>query len=289
MQETLELFLALLTFDLRIRHDANPYKYAHKVNSMRINTQVPAATFLVPGERLDCAAVQKAGKTMSSTPPVIIETGTEPVGSVIWLHGLGADGHDFEPIVPELRLPADLPLRFIFPHAPVRPVTINGGMEMRAWYDILSLEADGRSEESSVRESAATLADLIAAEVASGIAPERIVLAGFSQGGAVAMHAGLRYPQAVAGLMLLSTYLPVPGAFAAEVMESDSSQPRSVPIFMAHGIFDPMLPLALGKESAATIESAGYAIDWHEYPMAHGVCPQEIADIRDFLVEVYSD
>jgi phospholipase/carboxylesterase len=220
---------------------------------------------------------------------VEVSSGAEPRGSVIWLHGLGADGHDFEPIVPELRLPSDLPLRFIFPHAPVRPVTINGGMEMRAWYDILSLDGDGRSEESSVRESAQALLDLVAAEVDSGVAPARIVLAGFSQGGAVAMHAGLRYPQAVAGLMLLSTYLPVPGAFAAEVRDNASSQPQSVPIFMAHGTFDPMLPLALGKETAATIESAGYTVDWHEYPMAHGVCPQEIADIRNFLLEVYAD
>ena len=226
---------------------------------------------------------------MSATPPVIVETGQNPVGSVIWLHGLGADGHDFEPIVPELRLPADLPLRFIFPHAPIRPVTINGGMEMRAWYDIVSLDAAGRSEESSVRESAQSLLTLIEAEIERGIEARRIVLAGFSQGGAVVMHAGLRYPTPVAGLMLLSTYVPIPHAFAAEVTESDASQPRSVPIFMAHGTFDPMLPLALGKESAGMVESAGYTIDWREYPMAHGVCPQEIADIRDFLLEVYSD
>ncbi len=226
---------------------------------------------------------------MTATPPVIIETGPKPVGSVIWLHGLGADGHDFEPIVPELRLPQELPLRFVFPHAPIRPVTINGGMEMRAWYDILSLEPEGRSEESSVRESAGALLTLVEAEIERGVEPRRIVLAGFSQGGAVVLHAGLRYAMPLAGLMLLSTYVPVPGAFAAEVTASDASQPRSVPIFMAHGTFDPMLPLALGKESAAMIESAGYTIAWREYPMAHGVCPQEIADIRDFLLQVYSD
>ena len=226
---------------------------------------------------------------MTATPPVIIETGPKPVGSVIWLHGLGADGHDFKPIVPELRLPQELPLRFVFPHAPIRPVTINGGMEMRAWYDILSLEPEGRSEESSVRESAGALLTLVEAEIERGVEPRRIVLAGFSQGGAVVLHAGLRYAMPLAGLMLLSTYVPVPGAFAAEVTASDASQPRSVPIFMAHGTFDPMLPLALGKESAAMIESAGYTIAWREYPMAHGVCPQEIADIRDFLLQVYSD
>jgi phospholipase/carboxylesterase len=289
LQEAVELLLALPTLDLRIGHHCFSYKYAHKHKVMRINTQEYVVAFLGGVDGLDCAAVRDACEAMSSTPPVIIETGPNPIGSVIWLHGLGADGHDFEPVVPELRLPAELPLRFVFPHAPVRPVTINGGMQMRAWYDILSLDGEGRSEESSVRESAAALLEMIDAEVASGIEPGRIVLAGFSQGGAIVMHAGLRYPQAVAGLMLLSTYLPVPGAFAAEVKENASSQPRSVPIFMAHGSFDPMLPLALGRESADTIESAGYTIDWREYPMAHGVCPQEIADIRRFLLDVYSD
>ena len=289
LQEALELLLALPTLDLRIGHHCFSYKYAHKNKVMRINTQEYVVAFLVGVVGLDCAAVRDACEAMSATPPVIIETGPNPIGSVIWLHGLGADGHDFEPVVPELRLPAELPLRFVFPHAPVRPVTINGGMQMRAWYDILSLDGEGRSEESSVRESAAALLEMIDTEVASGIEPGRIVLAGFSQGGAIVMHAGLRYPQAVAGLMLLSTYLPVPGAFAAEVKDNASSQPRSVPIFMAHGSFDPMLPLALGRESADTIESAGYTIDWREYPMAHGVCPQEIADIRRFLLDVYSD
>lgn len=226
---------------------------------------------------------------MSHPAPVVIETGPDPVGSVIWLHGLGADGHDFEPIVPELRLPAGLPLRFVFPHAPVRPVTINGGMEMRAWYDILSFDGDGRADEASVRESAGLLMDLVDAETGSGIDPGRIVLAGFSQGGAVAMHAGLRYATPVAGLMLLSTYLPVPRAFDAEVVRSETSQPRTVPIFMAHGTMDPMIPYALANQSRRAIESAGYAVEWHEYPMAHGVCPQEIADIRAFLLRVYAD
>jgi phospholipase/carboxylesterase len=225
---------------------------------------------------------------METTSPITIETGPEPIGSVIWLHGLGADGHDFEPIVPELRLPSSLPLRFVFPHAPVRPVTVNGGMSMRAWYDIVSLDAEGRSDEAGVRESSAFLLGLVEQELSRGIEPGRIVLAGFSQGGAIAMHAGLRYQEQLAGLMLLSTYLPVPGAFAAEVRDNPSSQPRSVPIMMAHGTLDPMLPLALGKESAAMIEAAGYTVDWHEYPMAHGVCPAEIADIRTYLLGVYS-
>jgi len=225
---------------------------------------------------------------MSQPAPVIIETGPDPVGSVIWLHGLGADGHDFEPIVPELRLPAELPLRFVFPHAPIRPVTINGGMEMRAWYDILSLDGEGRADAAGVRESAALLMDLVDAETGRGVDPGRIVLAGFSQGGAVVLHAGLRYATPVAGLMLLSTYLPVPGAFEAEVANSAESQPRSVPIFMAHGTFDPMLPYQLGVATKQTVESAGYGIEWHEYPMAHGVCPEEIADIRAFLLRIYA-
>jgi phospholipase/carboxylesterase len=225
---------------------------------------------------------------MSQPAPVIIETGPDPVGSVIWLHGLGADGHDFEPIVPELRLPAELPLRFVFPHAPIRPVTINGGMEMRAWYDILSLDGEGRADAAGVRESAALLMDLVDAETGRGVDPGRIVLAGFSQGGAIVLHAGLRYATPVAGLMLLSTYLPVPGAFEAEVANSAESQPRSVPIFMAHGTFDPMLPYQLGVATKQTVESAGYGIEWHEYPMAHGVCPEEIADIRAFLLRIYA-
>lgn len=224
---------------------------------------------------------------MSVPDPVIIETGAETVGTVIWLHGLGADGHDFEPIVPELRLPADLPLRFVFPHAPVRPVTVNGGMPMRAWYDILSLDGDGRSEEQGLLDSSAALMALVAAEIANGVAPDRIVLAGFSQGGAVVMHAGLRYAEPLAGLMLLSTYLPLPSAFQAEVVDNESRQPTSVPVFGAHGTFDPILPYALGRESANQVERAGYQVAWHEYPMAHGVCPQEISDIREWLLGVY--
>ncbi len=225
---------------------------------------------------------------MSVPEPVIIETGAETVGTVIWLHGLGADGHDFEPIVPELRLPADLALRFVFPHAPVRPVTVNGGMPMRAWYDILSFDGDGRSEEQGLLESSAALMALVEAEIANGVAPDQIVLAGFSQGGAVVMHAGLRYTEPLAGLMLLSTYLPLPSAFQAEVVDAKSRQPTSVPVFGAHGTFDPVLPYALGRESANQVERAGYQVAWHEYPMAHGVCPDEIGDIREWLLTVYA-
>lgn len=224
---------------------------------------------------------------MSVPEPVIIETGSNPAGSVIWLHGLGADGHDFEPIVPELRLPADLALRFVFPHAPVRPVTVNGGMRMRAWYDILSFDGDGRADETGLRESSAMLLDLVDREIARGADPSRIVLAGFSQGAAVVMHVGLRYPTRLAGLMLLSTYMPLPGSFDTDVANSESAQPRTVPVFMAHGTFDPVLPYALGKESAGLIEKAGYGVEWHEYPMAHGVCPEEILAISEWLQSIY--
>lgn len=218
---------------------------------------------------------------------VIIETGAEPLGSVIWLHGLGADGHDFEPIVPELSLPAELPLRFVFPHAPTRPVTVNGGMVMRAWYDILSFDGDGRSDETGLRASARLVESLIAGETERGVPASRIVLAGFSQGGAVALHTGLRYGAPLAGLLLLSTYLPLPGAFEREVVGAAAKQSVSIPIFMAHGSFDPVLPLELGRRSKALVETAGYEVEWHEYPMAHQVSAPELGDIRQFLLRVY--
>ena len=213
---------------------------------------------------------------------VEVTTGESPVGSVIWLHGLGADGHDFEPIVPELRLPAELPLRFVFPHAPVRPVTINGGMAMRAWYDILSLDTNGRADADGVRESTALLEALIEREQERGIAPEKIVIAGFSQGGAIAINAALRATKKLAGLMALSTYIALPGELAA------STADRSMPVFMAHGTFDPMLPMQWGRASAEKLEALGYGVEWHDYPMAHAVCPAEIGDIRRWLLSVFA-
>jgi phospholipase/carboxylesterase len=211
---------------------------------------------------------------------VEVTTGDNPVGSVIWLHGLGADGHDFEPIVPELRLPADLPLRFVFPHAPVRPVTINGGAAMRAWYDILSLDAEGRADAAGVRESTALLDALIEREQQRGIAADRIVVAGFSQGGAIAINAVLHAQQKLAGLMALSTYIALPG----EMPASDGN--KDLPVFMAHGSFDPMLPMQWGKASAEQLVALGFAVEWHDYPMAHAVCAEEINDIRDWLLKV---
>ena len=216
---------------------------------------------------------------MATPEAVEVVTGENPVGSVIWLHGLGADGHDFEPIVPELRL--DIPLRFVFPHAPVRPVTINGGMEMRAWYDILSLDVEGRADAEGVHESGNLLEALIAREIERGIAADKIVIAGFSQGGAIVIHTMLNTSHELAGVMALSTYLAVQSDLEVAASRKD------IPLFMAHGTFDPMLPLQWGQQTAEGIRGAGYSPEWHEYPMQHAVCPQEIADISEWLKGVF--
>jgi phospholipase/carboxylesterase len=226
---------------------------------------------------------------MSTEETVEIETGPgEPQGSVIWLHGLGADGHDFEPIVPQLRLPSELGLRFVFPHAPMRPVTINGGMTMRAWFDILSLDRDGLADEAGVRASAGILDGLIQREQERGIDASRIVVAGFSQGGAIALHSALRSQQKLAGLMALSTYMPLVSAFEDEVLNTDAVESLDLPIFMAHGKFDPVLPMELGRESADLLIASGFDVEWHEYPMAHAVCETEIDDIRRWLKTIYA-
>jgi phospholipase/carboxylesterase len=221
--------------------------------------------------------------------PEAVEVGDSPnpEGSVIWLHGLGADGHDFEPLVPELGLAGQLELRFVFPHAPVRPVTINGGVSMRAWYDILTLERGGPQDEAGIRDSGRLLEMLIEREVGRGIPHEKIVLAGFSQGGAIALHTALRQPGRLAGLMALSTYLPLDEYFDSEVANNTAAQSQELPIFMAHGSFDPMLPMTLGQHSQQTLENAGYQVEWHDYPMAHAVCAEEITDIRNWLLSVF--
>jgi phospholipase/carboxylesterase len=224
---------------------------------------------------------------MQHVETVEMETGATPTGSVIWLHGLGADGHDFEPIVPELQLPEALRLRFVFPHAPVRPVTVNGGMQMRAWYDIISLERDGPSDEDGIRQSGAILQGLIDKEIQRGIPANRIVVAGFSQGGAIAIHAALRCTEKLGGLMALSTYLPLPEFFDAEVVNNAELNNTDLPIFMAHGSFDPVLPMQLGQASYEQLSNAGFDVEWHEYPMAHAVCAEEIRDIRTWLLSVY--
>ena len=206
-----------------------------------------------------------------------IETGKNPSASVIWLHGLGADGNDFAPIVPQIRLPP-LAIRFVFPHAPIQPVTINGGMRMRAWYDITD-GAIRREDERGVRASQALIEALIAREKKRGTKAERLVLAGFSQGGAIALHTGLRHPERIAGIMALSTYVPVAEKLSAEA----SAANRHVPIFMAHGTYDPVIPLDRAEQSRGLLESLGYPVEWREYGMPHSVCPEELADIGAWL------
>jgi phospholipase/carboxylesterase len=211
---------------------------------------------------------------------VTVETGPRPTATIIWMHGLGADGHDFEPLVPELLDPTLPPLRFVFPHAPVRPVTINNGYAMRAWYDIIGIDRRSAEDFAGIEASAAGIAALIANEKARGIESARIVLAGFSQGGALALHAGTRHRETLAGVIALSCYLPLAGRLAAE----RSAQNQSTPIFMAHGLQDPVVPYALGDESRGLLESAGYAVEWHAYPMAHSLCEPEVGDLRSWLV-----
>jgi phospholipase/carboxylesterase len=213
---------------------------------------------------------------------VEIETGTQPDASIIWLHGLGADGHDFEPLVPELRLRDELAARFIFPHAPVRPVTLNGGIPMRAWYDIVQIDRTAPQDREGIEASRELVHHLIKRENARGIRSERIVLAGFSQGGAVALHSGLRYPERLAGIIALSTYLPVSAILEAEASEGN----RGLPVFMAHGTQDPVIPAALGESSYRKLSQQGYAVDWRTYPMPHAVCPPEIEHIRVWLLKL---
>ena len=209
-----------------------------------------------------------------------IETGKNPTASVIWLHGLGADGNDFAPIVPELRLPK-AGIRFVFPHAPVRPVTINAGMRMRAWYDIAD-GANRREDERGVRASQVLIEALIAREKERWTKAGRLVLAGFSQGGAIALHAGLRHPGRIAGIMALSAYVPVGEKLSAE----RSTANRDVPIFMGHGSDDPIIPLVRAEQSRNLLKSLGYPVEWHEYGMPHSVCPEELTDIGTWLRKV---
>jgi phospholipase/carboxylesterase len=203
-----------------------------------------------------------------------IETGPDPAASIIWLHGLGADGHDFEPIVPEIDLPR--PVRFVFPHAPVRPVTINQGMRMRAWYDIFQL-GGGPEDEAGIRDSQKIVEGLIEKE-----RTPKIFLAGFSQGGAVVLQTALRHPKRLAGVLALSTYLPLAAKFPAERHEANAG----IPIFMAHGLYDDIIPISRANTSKVVLEQLGYPVEWHEYPMPHSVCPDEIAHISQFLARL---
>ena len=207
------------------------------------------------------------------------ETAAAPTHSIIWLHGLGADGHDFAPIVPQLVAPASPPLRFVFPHAPVRPVTINNGMSMRAWYDIAAFDLNARQDEAGMRASVGEVETLIAREHGRGVPSERIVLAGFSQGGAIALAAGLKHAQALAGIVALSTYLPAYATAPAELNPANAA----TPIFWGHGSVDPVVALQRGVDSRDRLQALGYPLEWHSYLMAHAVCPEEIADLRFWL------
>lgn len=214
-----------------------------------------------------------------------IETGKNPAASVIWMHGLGADGNDFVPIVNELDLDGAPEIRFVFPHAPMRAVTINNGMVMRAWYDIALGDLEGnprRADERGVRESQTQITALIEREAKRGVGAERIVLAGFSQGGAIALQTGLRHPRRLAGVMALSCYLPLAESLPREAAAAN----RTTPIFMAHGIYDPLIPIVAAAGSMTLLTGIGYAVEWRQYPMPHSVCPEEIQDIGAWLRRV---
>ena len=217
-----------------------------------------------------------------SSDAVEIETGGAPTGSVIWLHGLGADGHDFEPIVPELVRPGERALRFVFPHAAVRPVTLNGGYPMRAWYDITALDRGAAQDAAGIRASQELISSLIRRENDRGIPTDHIVLAGFSQGGAMALFAGPRYPHRLAGIMGLSCYLLQSARLEAERTPAN----QSTPIFIGHGSQDPVIAVGLGEEASRQLQAAGYAVEWHTYSMPHSVSPQEVADIGAWLRRV---
>jgi phospholipase/carboxylesterase len=217
--------------------------------------------------------------TRESADAVELTPNAAATAAVIWLHGLGADGFDFVPIVDELRLPATLPVRFIFPHATPRPVTINNGYVMRAWYDIKGFGPERAEDDAGIRESEGVVKRYIEQEIARGIPASKIILAGFSQGGAIAFQTALRYPQRLAGVMALSTYLPLRATLAAEAADAN----RDVPILMCHGVHDPVVPMQMGEASRQVLQKLGYRIEWRTYPMEHSVCMEEVVDISKWL------
>ena len=220
--------------------------------------------------------------TNNIIPAVVIEPATPATASIIWLHGLGADGHDFEAVVPALSLPHNHGLRFVFPHAPYRPVTINNGYVMRAWYDIFDTSFLHCEDETGIKISSWELGKLIQHETDRGIVTNRILLAGFSQGGAISLYTGLRYTHRLGGILALSTYLPM---MDKEVLDA-STVNKNIPIMMAHGIEDTVVPSVLALQSRKTMEKSGFNIEWHSYPMGHSLCPEEITDISSWLSRV---
>lgn len=212
-------------------------------------------------------------------PAIELVTNHPPTASVIWLHGLGADGNDFVPVVKELNLPEEKPIRFIFPHAPMRPVSINGGQVMRAWYDLGMVAGQMTSKEADIRASQQAIHVLIEREISRGMPPEKIILAGFSQGGVIALHVGLRYSQRLGGVLALSTYL----ALASSLPTERSLANAGIPIYMAHGTADPVIPISMGIRSRDELQRLGYKVEWHEYSMQHSVCMEEMESISHWL------
>jgi len=219
---------------------------------------------------------------MQKLPAEIIKTSEDTEFTVIWMHGLGADGHDFVSVIPELKLPADLKVKFIFPHAPIRPVTLNNGMEMRAWYDLLSLDREKTANEDDILTTVSWINQLIDEEIESGVSSEKILLAGFSQGGVIALHTGLRYPKKLAGIMALSTYIPFKDNLLAQSTESQNG----INIFAAHGQYDPVILFASYKDYLPSLKAQGYAVEAHDYAMEHSLCLEEINDISNWLQKV---
>ena len=216
---------------------------------------------------------------LPALPFVEVNPLTTPKAVVIWLHGLGDSGNGFAPIVPELKLPEELAIRFIFPHAPVRPVTINNGMKMRAWYDITSLDFNNRADSKGVLESAAMVEQLIESEIAKGIPAEKVILAGFSQGGVIALHLGTRIARKLAGIMSLSSYMSEPEKLMNEAHDAN----KNTPVFVAHGQHDDVVPVIMGNAARQVLQSNHYPVEWHDYPMQHNVCVQELKDISAWL------
>ena len=208
-----------------------------------------------------------------------ISTGPSPSAAVIWLHGLGADGHDFEPVVPQLMWPGAPDIRFVFPHAPVRPVTLNNGMAMRAWYDIVSLTGNRDQDQKGIADSVNDTAALVRRERERGVDADQIVVAGFSQGGAIALQLAVRYPEKLAGLIALSTYMLLDHRLENDRHEAN----KDLPVFVGHGRSDPMVPFMLGEQLAERMRNLGHPVEWHSYPMLHAVCPEEITDLSAWL------
>lgn len=212
-----------------------------------------------------------------------IITADNPVGTILWMHGLGADGHDFAGVIPDLKLPKTLALRFIFPHAPVQPITINGGYPMRAWFDVHGLDRHAKQDEAGIQKSHAIIEQFIQQEIERGIPPEKIILAGFSQGGMMALYTGLRYEKSLGGLLALSSFLPL----AEQLPQEASVANQSIPIFMAHGTADPILDISLAEMSLNILQQNHYQIEWHAYPMAHQVCTEELIAIGRWITSRY--